>query len=338
MVRWAATGAAGLLIAGTVAVGVLLWDPRAVPILVPEPPVSPPSPGVPVASDSVLPLAWVRIPVGPFRYGPPSGGETFTRWVGVTVAPDGTKVEFPAFEISKYEVSNDQWMEYLVSRAQILRSQGRFEDSVPSNWRWRTIPGASPPNDREPYLVQGQETLPVCGVTYDEAQEYCQWLHNSGRAEGARLPTEEEWEKAARGPGGRTYPWGDGRDKDTFVVESDVGGRKIKGPGAVVSPPLALVNITATDVSYYGIFHMGGNVSEWTSPNVSDPEEPGPLPSTRVIRGASYQDGQEDGPTYAKTYCNALEMEPGMSALYVGFRVARSVEEIPPSPPPAEGK
>ena len=120
---------------------------------------------------------------------------------------------------------------------------------------------------------------PVINVDWNMAGAYCSWA-------GARLPTEKEWEKAARGPDGRLYPWG-----NTF------------------SPELA--NITSTDTtsvgSYqanagpYGAFDMAGNVWEWTS-DVYD-VYPGGNPNastdfgltSRVVRGGSWSGSFNDG-------------------------------------------
>jgi formylglycine-generating enzyme required for sulfatase activity len=314
LLRWAGAAAAVLLVAGTAGVGVLLWGPGAATILAPELPAPPPTSSPSVAQESVTPYVWITIPGGPFRYGPPAEGNNWTE-----------QVDVPTFQITRYEVSNDQWMEYLRERADVLRARGGFRASVPSNWPWRKIPGAAAPGDEEPYLPEGRERLPVSGITFDQAKwEFCAWLNQSGRAPGARIPTEDEWEKAARGTDGRTYPWGEG-----FLVRREEAGRTIEVDGAVVTPPPAVVTETSTDESFYGVLHMGGNVSEWVDRWGGEPGELGPRERTRVIRGASYQDGRADGPLYAKTWNNDVQMEPGMSALYVGFRVARSVQEKP---------
>jgi len=84
---------------------------------------------------------------------------------------------------------------------------------------------------------------PVTGVTWDDAAAYCAWA-------GGRLPTETEWEKAARGTAGQLYAWGDEYDPDAAHLSGDL-------PLPVASYP--------RDKSPYGAFDMGGNVSEWVA-------------------------------------------------------------------------
>ena len=101
----------------------------------------------------------------------------------------------------------------------------------------------SPPTWVHGLYIAGQETHPVENTTWFDANEYCKWA-------GKRLPTEEEWEKAARGPNGNKYPWGQEFDlkKSNFNKGDTV---------PVGSMP--------DDKSYYGVYDMGGNVMEWTS-------------------------------------------------------------------------
>lgn len=91
-----------------------------------------------------------------------------------------------------------------------------------------------------------QENFPAQGITWDEAQAYCQWV-------GRRLPTEAEWEKAARGENGRIYPWGNEPPDETLVNFDKQNG----GVAAVGSYPAG--------ASPYGVLDMAGNVWEWTA-------------------------------------------------------------------------
>jgi toxoflavin biosynthesis protein ToxD len=99
-------------------------------------------------------------------------------------------------------------------------------------------------NDREPPV--GRELHPVVLVSHDEASLYCAWR-------GARLPTEDEWERAARGQEGRIYPWGP--QYDQFRVNN-----ASRGIGSTVE-----VGALPQGATPEGIYDLGGNVYEWTS-------------------------------------------------------------------------
>ncbi|MFQ5646841.1 MAG: formylglycine-generating enzyme family protein [bacterium] len=91
-------------------------------------------------------------------------------------------------------------------------------------------------------ILKKGERLPAFGVTYEDAAAYASWV-------GKRLPTEGEWEKAARGPNGNRYVWGNEFDQGflpSFKTLTPVGSNQI-------------------DLSFYGVRDLAGNVSEWTS-------------------------------------------------------------------------
>lgn len=88
---------------------------------------------------------------------------------------------------------------------------------------------------------------PVVGVAWDDAERYCAWT-------GGRLPTEAEWEKAARGTDARRFPWGDAPEPD---LEHAVFASLLRGPGEVGARPVG--------ASPYGALDMAGNVWEWVA-------------------------------------------------------------------------
>ena len=113
--------------------------------------------------------------------------------------------------------------------------------------------------------------FPATGVDWNDAQAYCKFA-------GGRLPSEVEWEKAARGTDGREYPWGN----DVDCTRANWGSFEGEGPCAGKNPghPVA-VGQYPTGASPYGLLDMGGNVWEWVADKYD--EDPG----RRVVRGGS---------------------------------------------------
>jgi formylglycine-generating enzyme len=129
------------------------------------------------------------------------------------------KVYLDAFYIALHEVT--------------LKQFAAYEDALGSDQRRRSF--------RKPLNVKAPLDHPALGVTYLDADAYATWAKCS-------LPTEAQWEKAARGPDGAQYAWGDGRP-----VWSRARSRNEVQP----------VKYWRTDVSYYGLFDMAGNAREW---------------------------------------------------------------------------
>ena len=132
------------------------------------------------------------------------------------------------FYLAETEVTNEQYAEFVKAT----------NHRAPSLWKNNTFP-------------EGAENFPVAGVSYSDAEAFCKWLETKINLP-VRLPTEAEWEYAARGRENNKYPWGN--DWDAKAAASSETGGKVS---AVKSFPL--------NRSSSGAFDMAGNVWEWTA-------------------------------------------------------------------------
>jgi len=195
-------------------------------------------------------------------------------------ASDATKMELPAFYIDETEVSNSEYQRF-------CQATGH---AAPQTADYNTHPD-----------------YPVSGVSFEDAQAYASWA-------GKRLPTEAEWEKAARGADERTFPWGAG------PWTSDVPGQ------------LQPVNSRPERRSPYGAFNMAGNVWEWTR----TPYTPQPADITamkhlvggakfsstwQIIKGGSFSPGGSEN--FAIAARRGLPMDA--RSPWIGFRCVRDV-------------
>jgi formylglycine-generating enzyme required for sulfatase activity len=131
------------------------------------------------------------------------------------------KINLPAFWIDRYEVTNGEFLQYSI------------DNNFISEGSWRL------------FFSPDKVNFPVVNVTWNDAAAYC-------KGKGKRLPTEQEWEKAARGADGRRYPWGEKWEPS----RSNTFEASMRGPAAIN---------TFNDVSPYGVHDMLGNAQEWVA-------------------------------------------------------------------------
>jgi formylglycine-generating enzyme required for sulfatase activity len=190
---------------------------------------------------------------------------------------------------------------------------------------WRQVYGADWRHPEGPQSVLGDARWdhPVVHVSWDDAQAYCAWS-------GTRLPTEAEWEYAARGGGHGEFPWGDDLEPDgrhlMNVFQGTFPGGNTSADGFAGTAP-----VDAFPPNGYGLYNVTGNVWEWCSDwfdvgtyQHSPRHDPtGPVNGThRVMRGGSYLCHE----SYCRRYRVAARSAntPDSSSGNLGFRVARN--------------
>ena len=251
------------------------------------------------SSTDPLHVDWVTVPDGVVHRGTPAEDvpAVFDRhrdlqvdieWFGKEVPR--TEVFVPAFRIALTPVTNGQWSVFAVDT------------------------GRRPPT--------GDLDHPVTGVTWAEATAYCDWLgHRLDQP--VRLPSENEWERAARGDDAREYPWGD--EFDPHLANLREFGAD--GPRPVGSFPAG--------ASPFGVLDLAGNCDEWTSTTYSPyPGAPSSVPATdtyatdpHVTRGGAWFHCRD----LARCARRHGAYDPDL--IGVGFRLASSARDQPRRPP-----
>ena len=268
-----------------------------------------PRPGVALLPNGLPDIAWVEIPAGPFIW------------------QDGETRELPTFWISRYPVTNAQCQAFiddggyeggggLFGRLRKALGPGR----APSTIWWH---GLKQPRPASPQWLQ--DNRPRTDVDWYEAVAFTRWL-NARLAlpdDSIRLPTELEWEKAARGEQGLVYPWGpEYRSGYANVDETDrlgLGGGKA-GPWFLEQP--TAVGLYPHGCSPYAVEDMAGTVWEWCQNKYENLEDAAPDTSgaSRALRGGSWF----NHPHYARgDYRRRLP--PGDRYDHGGFRLLSSV-------------
>jgi formylglycine-generating enzyme required for sulfatase activity len=204
----------------------------------------------------------MRIPSGEFFYG-----------------TDKRMVFLDDFWIDRTPITNLEYSHFLKATPDHPVPFSNSEEARPYCWnpRTRTFP-------------KGKADHPVVLVNLHDVQAYADWV-------GKLLPTEQQWEKAARGIDGRKYPWGDIWQNQACNT-SDLG----------LGQTTAVGKFSPIGDSPYGCVDMSGNVWEWTASNFSE--------TTIVLRGGSWRNGRFD------VWCTLRSRSlADTSAIHTGFRL-----------------
>lgn len=249
----------------------------------------------------------VKIPAGPFLLGSKRiDGAPYGKWTQFddTELPQQS-VWLDAYEIDRDEVSLGEYLSYLQRKK--LSPSTELQKLI---WHVITVHFVS------------DDTLtrwPALYVTWSEAHDLC-------AAKQARLPTEAEWEKAARGPEGNLYPWGETAPSSTLAMFGQHHVHEI--------PILAAVDSHDEGRSPYGLHHMAGNVAEWVQDwfgfdyyaymPAKNPQGP-TTGRYKGIRGGSWK----SKPVMLRTATRGGS-SPDQRSATIGFRCARSSPSTTP--------
>ena len=231
------------------------------------------------------------------------------------------RVALPAFSIARFETTNAEFAAFVAATGHVTDPEA---SGVGWHWdgEWREVKGADWRHPHGPSSsLWGLERYPVVQASWMDAQAYCSWR-------GKRLPTDAEWERAARGDGGRIYPWSNQPPHEGKHYRASYGSdqccRADAGDGYLFTAPVGSFPLGR---SPFGVEDLAGNVWEWVEDWFDQeiyrrPPSPNPVndrPGKRkVIRGGGWGNNPE-GLRSTLRHANL----PNIGLSMVGFRCAR---------------
>ena len=230
---------------------------------------------------------------------------------------DGSRINLPDFWLDSHEVTIGQYADFLAATAGPDRKKFDHPEQPKEKTShepkvWSAIHTAAKSGESwNGYPVS--KNSPVFNVDWWDAFAFAAWKSR-------RLPTEQEWDKAARGTNGLPWPWGSEADPQ----RANTGADYAEHPGAGAADGYTWwcdVNAMPRDVSPYEVYGMAGNVSEWTATWSPDPDDPDK--AVPVYRGGDFRN---ESPALVTTPW--LAKGPSYAQPFLGFR---TVSSTPPS-------
>lgn len=266
-------------------------------------------------------MVMVYVPAGEFLMGSPEG-------VGYDYEHPQQTVFLDAYWIDQTEVTNAMFAKFVKETGYITQAEkdgqaniddiGKFALTEGANWAHPMGPDSN---------IEGRDQYPVEHISWNDAQAYCEWA-------GRTLPTESQWEKAARGSDGRSYPWGNtppnGQDANTN--DSNYGSAQSDlsiDDGYQFTAP---VGSYPDGASPFGALDMAGNVFEWVKDGSDTAYAVNWTTSDHsVIRGGSYANSEDTVRAALRVEIPATVTDPG-----IGFRCAlptqsENADSLPPA-------
>ena len=271
--------------------------------------------GVGVREDGLPDIVWCEVPSGSFLMG--STDKYKRAWDAEKPTHEQEILE--SYAISRYPITNAQYMTFVQAGGYAERRYW-----TEAGWEWRESKGVIGPEEYGvPFSLLNH---PVVGVSWYETLAFCRWLTDELRRKGELtwsreivLPTEPQWEKAARGTDGHSiYPWGDELD------------RKRVNYNATGIGTTSAVGCFPDGKSPYGVEELSGNVWEWCRTkwegNYEDYQNDNDVQGTdhRVLRGGSFS-----GFTALVRCAYRFSRNPYLRLRYYGFRVVVSRAQPP---------
>lgn len=216
------------------------------------------------------------------------------------------RIYLDAYEIGKYEVTALEYLKFVLATNRAPQLDWRYDGGN---------------------FQESMAHHPIMHVTWHDADAYCKWA-------GQRLPTEAEWEKAARGVDGRLFPWG---HEYAGPTRANFGRTGLSGPvrdrpeRLLLYPPIISVDKYENAVSPYGLYQTIGNVAEWVADwydqdyykTAPDRNPRGPENGTqKAFRGGGWMDS-----TTTMRVAMRNGADPKTRINWLGFRCAKSVGE-----------